>query len=69
MTKAQTSIFLSVQDSIDDLEYLTSEMQKEYEDKSEEWQNSQKGIDAQATINSLEDYLNELQFVTQPDLE
>ena len=69
MTKAQRIGFLAVQDAIDDLECLIGEMQEEFDDKSEKWQESQKGVDTQATINSLEDYLNELQNVTQPDLE
>lgn len=68
MTKSQKNVVTDVNDSIDALEQLISDLQDTWDERTEKWQESDKGEEAAAEIEMLQNYLDELQSITQPDI-
>lgn len=69
MTKAQQKIIDAIEYAIDDLDGLVSDLKEAYEEKedlSDNWPESEKGKNAQAEIDTLQSYLDELQEIVAP---
>ena len=66
MTKAQQKRVDAVESGISDIEQLVSELQDQFDDKSEAFQDGERGIAAQDEIGRLQDYLDNLQNIEIP---
>ena len=69
MTKADLKRYYAVGDAINDIEALLNELQEKHESNSETWQYSDRGVDNQNTLFSIQHLLDELQRIDIPDLE
>ena len=69
MNKTQKKRVESISYAISDLEALVEELQEQFDNRSEGWQESEKGETAQSNLDALQEYLDELQGITEPDLD